>query len=84
MIWKISPCLKAIIIGVFVNTWTADYKYPVWDSEDLLLFIQMKLSPKKKHFLTFLFGLCNVHQFFNIFKEKKIVIANVFPKLTTV
>ena len=31
MIWKISPWLKFEIIGLFVNTWTADYKYPVPD-----------------------------------------------------
>ena len=39
---------------------------------------------KKKHFLSFLLHLCNLHQILNIFKKKKIIIANVFPKLTTV
>ena len=38
----------------------------------------------KKHFLSFLFHLWNLHQILNIFGKKKIVIANVFPKLTTV
>ena len=38
----------------------------------------------KKHFLAFLFHLWNLHQIWNIFKKKKIVIANVFPKLATV
>ena len=38
----------------------------------------------KKHFLGFFFHLWNLHQILNIFKEKKIVIANVFPKLATV
>ena len=38
----------------------------------------------KKHFLGFLFNLWNLHQISNIFKKKKIVIANVFPKLATV
>ena len=38
----------------------------------------------KKHFLGFLFRLWNLHQIWNIFKKKKIVIANVFPKLATV
>ena len=38
----------------------------------------------KKHFLGFLFHLWNLHQISKIFKKKKIVIANVFPKLATV
>ena len=38
----------------------------------------------KKHFLRFLLHLWNLHQILNIFKKKKIVIADVFPKLTTV
>ena len=37
-----------------------------------------------KHFLAYLFKLWNLHQILNIFKKKKIVIANVFPKLATV
>ena len=35
IIWKISPWLKFGIIGLFVNTWTADYQYPVKDCENL-------------------------------------------------
>ena len=38
----------------------------------------------KKHFLGFLFHLANLHQILNISKKKKIVIANVFPKVATV
>ena len=38
----------------------------------------------KKHFLGFLFHLWNLHQILNIFEKKKIIIANVFPKLATV
>ena len=38
----------------------------------------------KKHFLGFLLDLWNLHQIWNVFKKKKIVIANVFPKLATV
>ena len=36
------------ILGVFVNTLTADRKYPVPDSENLPLLIQMQLSEKRK------------------------------------
>ena len=44
IIWKISPWLKFGIIGLFVNTWTADYKYPVPDCENLPFAIQIQLS----------------------------------------
>ena len=54
MNWNIYPLLKYEMLGVFVNTLTADDKYPVLD--------------------------CNL----NIFKKKKIVLANVFRKLQTV
>ena len=44
MIWKISRWLKFIIIGLFVNTWIADYEYPVRDCENLPFPIQIQLS----------------------------------------
>ena len=44
IIWKISPWLKFEIIGLFVNTWNADYKYPVMDFKNLPFPIQILLS----------------------------------------
>ena len=44
MIWKISPWLKFEYIGLFANPWTADYKYPVTDSENFPFPIQIQLS----------------------------------------
>ena len=44
MIWKISPWLKLEIIGLFVNTWTAHYKYSVTDCENLSFPMQIQLS----------------------------------------
>ena len=44
MIWKISPSMKFEIIVLFANTWTADYKYPVRDCENLPFPIQIQLS----------------------------------------
>ena len=38
----------------------------------------------KNHLLGFLFHLWNLHHISNISKKRKIVIANVFPKLATV
>ena len=44
IIWKTSPWLKFGITGLFVNTWPADYKYPVPDCENLMFPIQIQLS----------------------------------------
>ena len=50
MIWKISLSLKLEILGVFVNTLTADDKYAVPDFKNLRFPIQMQLSCKRKFF----------------------------------
>ena len=34
MIWRKFPWLKFEILGLFVNTWAADYKYPLPDYEN--------------------------------------------------
>ena len=44
LIRKISPLLMWEILGVFVNTLTADDKYTVRDCENVNLPIQMQLS----------------------------------------
>ena len=44
MIWKIFSWLKFEVVVLFVNTWTADYKYPVPDCENLPFPIQIQLS----------------------------------------
>ena len=44
IIWNIFTWLKFDIIGLFANTWTADYKYPVPDCENLPFPIQVQLS----------------------------------------
>ena len=44
LIRKMSPPVLREILGVFVNILTPDGKYPVQDSENLLLPIQMELS----------------------------------------
>ena len=46
--------------------------------------IKSSYLKNKKHFLGLLFHIWILHQILNIFKQKKIVIANVFPKLATV
>ena len=84
MIRKMSPSLKFEIIGLLVNTWTADYKYPALDCANFRSLFKFIYLKNKKHFLDFLFHLWNLHQILNVFEKKKILIANVFPKLKTV
>ena len=43
IIRKISPWLKFEIIGLFVNTWTPEYKYPVPVCKNLPFPIQIQL-----------------------------------------
>ena len=72
------------MLVVFVNRLRADGNYPVQDCENLQLPIQMQLSQKLKTFSEFLLHFWNLRQYLNILKERMIVIANVFSKLTTV
>ena len=48
-----SPLVLDEMLGVFVNTLTADGKYPVQGCENLQLPIQMQLSEKQKTFPQF-------------------------------
>ena len=85
IIWKTSPWFKFGIIGLFANTWTAHYKYPVPDCGNLLFPIQIQLSEKQKSFSLFFIPFMESPSNFEHFqKKKKIAIANVYPKLTTV
>ena len=84
IIWKISPWYKFEIIGSLLT-----HGMPI---TSILLRIVRNCRSRfkssylknKKHFLGFLLHLWNFHQILNIFKKKKIVIGNVFPKLATV
>ena len=50
LIWKLSPLVLGEMLGEFVNTLNADDKYPVEDSENLPLRIQMQVSKKQETF----------------------------------
>ena len=56
---KMSPLVLGEILGLFLNTLTADGKYPLADWENWQLPMQMQLSGKRKTF----------SQFFNPFLE---------------
>ena len=84
IIWKISLSLKFEIIGFLLT-----HGLPIRSILFRIVRICRSLLKSsylknKKHFFGFLFHLSNVHQSLNIFEKKKIVIANVLPKLTTV
>ena len=70
MTWKISPWLKFEIIGLFVNTWTGDYKYLVMDFVNLPFSFKFSYLGKKKHFLSFFFHLWNLHQIWTFSKKR--------------
>ena len=53
LIWKMSPLVLGEIFGVFVDTLTADAKYPVEVCQNLQLPFQMQLSEKRKTFPQF-------------------------------
>ena len=51
--WKKSLLLTWKILGLLVNTLAADEKYPVLNTDNLTIPIQMQLSQKKKTFSRF-------------------------------
>ena len=58
------------ILEVFVNTLTADDKYPVQDCENLPLLIQMQLSEKRKTFSEFFVPFLESTSNFERFQRK--------------
>ena len=82
LIWKMPHLVLRKIFQVFVNSLTADGRYPVEDWENLQFPMQMQLSEKKK--INCLFHFCNLQKILNILKKSMMVIANIFPKLHTV
>ena len=79
-----SPLVLRKILWVFVNTLTADGKYPDQDFENLPLPIQMQLSERPITFSELFVPFLDLHQILNILNKRMIVIANIFAKLETV
>ena len=71
IIWQTSPWLNFCIIGLFVNTWTADHKYPVPDCENLPLPIQIQLSQEQKTFSRFFIQFMESPSSFEDFQKKE-------------
>ena len=84
IIWKISPWMKFEFIGFLLTHGLLITSILFGIVRILGSLFKSSFLKNKKHFLGFPFHLWNVHQILNIFQQKKIVIANVFPKLATV
>ena len=69
---------------MFVNTLTADCKYPVQGCENLQLPIQMQLSEKRKTAYEFFVLYLESTSNFKHFEKNMIVTANVYSKFQTV
>ena len=81
---KPCPLLKFEIIGMFVDTHGLPITSILFRIVNICRSVfKCNYLKNKKHLLGFLFHLWNLHQILNIFNKKKIVIANVFPKLRT-
>ena len=83
-IWKISPWLKFEIIGFLLTHGLLITCILFWIVRIFRSLFKSSSLKNKKYFPGFLFHLWNLHQISNILQKKKIVIANVFPKLATV
>ena len=65
-----SPLVLDEMLGVFVNTLTADGKYPVQVCENLQLPIQMQLPQKRKTFSRFFILFLDYRSNFEHFQGK--------------
>ena len=65
----------------FVNTFTANDKYSLFNRNNLEQPIQILISEKQKNFLSSSLNFLNLHQILNISKKKMTLIVDVFPKI---
>ena len=84
IIWKISPWIKFEFIGFLLTHGLLITSILFGIVRILRSLFKSSSLKNKKHFLGFLLHLWNLHQILNIFQQKKVVIAHVFPKLATV
>ena len=71
------------MLGLFVNTLTAEYTYSRRNMQTFTQQVQTPFSLKQKFFLDFLLRFSNLHKMENILKKKESLLAWVFPKLLT-
>ena len=78
LICKMSPIVLDEILGVFLNTLTADGMYPLRIDRKCNSQVKWTYLKNQKLFLDFLFHFWNLHQMLNILKKMMILTANVF------
>ena len=69
------------ILGLFVNTLTADAKHSLHNRENSKQPIQMQSSKKWKHFTEYFAAFLNFTSILKHFQENKSFIAYLFSKL---
>ena len=85
IIQKISPLLKFQILGGGLLTHWLPMTYALFRNVRICSsLLEGNYLNNQKIILYFLFHFRNINQIWNIFEKKKIVIANVFPKLQSV
>ena len=81
--WKKSLLLTCKILGLPVITLAADEKYPVLNTDNLTIPIQIQLSQKQKSFSQFLATCLKSSLNFEYLEKKMTLIDFVFSKLQT-
>ena len=71
------------MLGLFVNTLTAEYTYSRRNMQTFTQQVQTPFSLKQKFFLDFLLRFSNLHKMEKFLKKKESLLAWVFPKLLT-
>ena len=80
--WKKSLFFTCQILGLLVDTLTANENYPVLNRDNLTIPIQMQLSQKRKSFC-FLLDFWKLGEILNILTKKMMLIDFVISKLRT-
>ena len=70
MSWKKSALVRSKILGLFVNTLTAEYTYSRRNMQTLTQQVQTPLSLKQKRFSEFFIAFLILHEMENILKKK--------------
>ena len=71
------------VLGLFINTLTADEKYSHISKDNWMQTIQRNLSQKQNVFYQFLSAFFEYALNFKYFRKKMTLLAYVFPKLPT-
>ena len=71
------------VLGLLVNTLTADDKFPLLNRDNFIHPIQMQLSQKQKKFAQFFSAVLKFKLNFEHSQKRMTLIAYLFPKLRT-